>query len=245
MDHSALAGRRVVLTQQRASRLAERLEMHGATVSRVRLTEPGDPSDGGAGLLDALGRLDEFDWLIVTSVNGARAIGSAVANAVAVRLAAVGAATAEALAVLAGRPVDLVPSVQRAEGLLAEFPAESSAILLAQGDLAGPALGDGLRARGHRVTAVEAYATVARPPIGGAVAELRAADAVVIASGSAASALAAAVPTIAAPVVVIGPSTAAAATAAGFAVAAVAASPADDDVVAAVVAALADATGGD
>jgi uroporphyrinogen-III synthase len=245
MDHSVLAGRRVVLTQQRASRLAERLGERGASVSRVRLTERGDPSDGGVGLHEALGRLDEFEWLIVTSVNGARAVGNAVANAVAVRLAAVGAATAETLAELARRPVDLVPSVQRAEGLLAVFPAEPSTILLAQGDLASPALADGLRARGHRVSAVEAYATVARPPHPGAVAELCAADAVVLASGSAASALAAAVPTIAVPLVAIGPSTAAVATAAGFSVAAVAASPADDDVVAAVAAALANATGGD
>jgi uroporphyrinogen-III synthase len=233
---AALDGCRVVLTQQRAGRLADRLREHGAVVDHVALTEPGDPSDGGVGLREALGGLDRFDWLVVTSVNGARAVGEAVGETPGVRLASVGTATAETLARLAGRPVELVPSVQRAEGLLAEFPAEPSAILLAQGDLAGPALADGLRAQGHRVTAVQAYTTVGRPPSEADVAALRAADVVVLASGSAARVIAPIGPV--AQLVAIGPSTARVAGDAGLAIAAVSASPADDDVVAAIAAAL-------
>ena len=233
----ALDRRRVVLTQQRASRLADRLRDRGALVAHVPLTEPGEPTDGGTGLREALGRLEHFAWLVVTSVNGARAVGPAVARAPRVRLAAVGVATAAALEELAGRPADLVPAVQRVAGVLAVFPRGSAAVLVAQGDLASSELTDGLRSLGHRVTAVQAYATVPRPPSEDDIATLRAADAVVLASGSAATALAAVGGVHAAPVA-IGPSTARVAREAGLAVAAVAASPADDDVVAALDAAL-------
>ena len=46
-----------------------------------------------------------------------------------------------------------------AEGLLAEFPPTPARVLLAQADRAGARLADGLRAAGHDVEAVEAYAT--------------------------------------------------------------------------------------
>lgn len=240
---AALVGRRVVLTQQRAGRLAELLQALGANVDRVPLTDVADAHDGGVALADALGRLDRFDWLVVTSVNGARRVGEAARRAPDVRLATVGAATANVLAELAGRPVDLLPAIQRVAGLLEEFPvarpAESpSRVLTAQGDLATSALVDGLRERGHTVTAIEAYRTVPRPLSAEDRQTMRNADAVVLASGSAAGALAG-TDGVSAAVVVIGPVTAAAARDAGLSVAAMAASPGDDDVVAAIVACVA------
>lgn len=237
MDQSELAGRRVVLTQQRASRLAERLEMHGATVDRVPLTDVADPHDSGVALADVLDRLGEFDWLVVTSVNGAQRVGDAARRCTDVRLGSVGAATAAVLAELAGRPVDLVPSVQRVEGLLAEFPTEPSMVLAAQGDLATSALVDGLRQRGHVVTAVEAYRTVPRSLSESELRRLHGADAVVLASGSAAIAFAGAGGAPGA-VVAIGPVTAEAAHEAGLVVAGTAATPADVDVIDAIVAAV-------
>ena len=64
-----------------------------------------------------------FDWLVVTSVNGARPSGAAGGGQPTVRLAAVGRGDRRrARRTLAGRPVDLVPAVERAEGLLAAFP---------------------------------------------------------------------------------------------------------------------------
>ena len=237
MDRSTLAGRRVVLTQQRASRLAERLERHGATVDRVPLTDVADPHDSGFALADALDRLGEFDWLIVTSVNGAQRVGAAARRWTGVRLGSVGAATADVLAELAGRPVDLVPAVQRVEGILAEFPAELSRVLAVQGDLATSALVDGLRQRGHVVTAVEAYRTVPHPLSDGELRTMRGADVIVLASGSAAIALAGAGGAPGA-VVAIGPVTAEAAHEVGLAVASTAASPADLDVIDAIATAL-------
>jgi uroporphyrinogen-III synthase len=232
-----LDGRRIVLTQQRASQLADWLRDHGAVVDHVALTVPGEPADRGVALRDALAVLERFDWLVVTSVNGARAVGQSAAAASRVRLAAVGAATASALEQLAGRAADLVPDVQRVEGLLAAFQPGSSAVLVAQGDLASSSLVEGLRALGHDVTAVEAYSTVARRPSEPEVATLGAADVVVLGSGSAASALAP-IGSVAR-LVAIGPSTARVAADAGLVIAAVSASPAGDDVVAAIAAALA------
>ncbi len=185
MNPSGLAGRRVVVTQQRPAALADRLRAYGATVDHVPLTEIGEPV-GRAALDAALDRLERFDWLVVSSVNGARRVGAAAATAPFVRLAAVGSATAAALAERAGRPVDLVPSVHRVEGLLAELPRGTGEVLVAKGNLAGAELADGLRSLGYTVTSVDAYATVLRRPDAIELELLRTADVVVLASGSAA-----------------------------------------------------------
>jgi uroporphyrinogen-III synthase len=183
-----LAGRRVGVTRPEAGELGARLAALGATVVHVPLIEIGEPTDGGAALRHALQRLDAFDWLVVTSANGARRVGSAAAAHPAVRLAAVGPKTAEALADGAGRPVDLVATVPQAEGLLAEFPRPPARVLLAQADRARPVLADGLASLGHRVESVAAYRTAIRHPPADELVELAGVDAVVLASGSAATA---------------------------------------------------------
>ena len=124
------------------------------------LIEIAEPLDGGAALRRALARLDAFDWLVVTSANGAARVAAGGAAHPDVRLAAVGPATAAALADGAGRPVDLVAAVPQAEGLLAEFPPAPARVLLAQADRARRVLADGLAAAGHEVEAVAAYRTV-------------------------------------------------------------------------------------
>jgi uroporphyrinogen-III synthase/uroporphyrinogen III methyltransferase/synthase len=215
-----LHGRSIAITRPEPGELAAQLAALGATVLHVPLIATLEPADGGEALAAALARLAHFDWLVVTSVNGARAVGAAAAAAPGVRLAAVGPATATVLAELAGRPVDLVPVAARAEGLLEELPHGPARVLLAHADQARPVLAAGLAAAGHDVEAVVAYRTVERPPSDAEVAELAVADAVVLASGSAARAYAAAVGTRVGgepPVVVcIGPVTADAARAAGL-----------------------------
>lgn len=204
-----LAGRRIALTRRAAGALGARLVELGAHVVHVPLIEIADPADGGTGMRRALLRLAAFDWLAVTSVNGAERVGPYVAGHPSVRLAAVGPSTARALAAAAGRPVDLVATVPRVEGLLAEFPRPPVRVLVAQADRAGSALADGLSAAGHQVEAVTAYRTITRRPEPGEVAELATVDAVVFASGSAATgwfeALGATTPAF---VVAVGPSTA-------------------------------------
>ncbi|MBA2360619.1 MAG: uroporphyrinogen-III synthase, partial [Actinobacteria bacterium] len=73
--------------------------------------------------------LDGYDWLVVTSANGAvelarRAVGRPA------RIAAVGDATAAVLRE-AGFDVDLIPARSSQEGLLEELPASPGRVLLA------------------------------------------------------------------------------------------------------------------
>src|SRR6476659_1842345 len=114
---SALAGKRVVVTRERPGELGAMLEARGATVVHVPLIEIQEPTDGGERFRRELAGLRNFDWLVVTSVPGAERVGRAAAETRRTALAAVGSATARVLADLAGRPVDLLPSVQRAETL--------------------------------------------------------------------------------------------------------------------------------
>jgi uroporphyrinogen-III synthase len=223
---SRLDGVRVALTRPDAGELGDRLTALGATVVHVPLIEIGDAADGGAALRAALARLAEFDWLVVTSANGAHRVGAAAREHPALRLAAVGPTSAAALAAGAGRPVDLVPAVARAEGLLAEFPPAPVGILLVQADRARRLLADGLVRVGHRVESVTAYRTVSRRPTPGEIEELRDVDAVVFASGSAVAGWVDAVgPGVPHVVVALGPVTADAARSRGVAVTHVAAAP--------------------
>ena len=242
MVKHVLAGRTVVVTRPSPGTLAARLAAEGATVAHVPLIAIGPPDDGGAALRGALDALGNFDWLVVTSANGAAAVGDAVVRVPDVRLAAVGRATAAALEGRAGRPVDLVPSEANSDGLLAVFPSSPTRVLLAQADRAGERLAVGLRAAGHDVTAVEAYTTRPLAPDAAQLEVLAGADAVVVASGSAVEAWSTAVSSrwsaVAAAVVTIGRRTAVVAAAHDLPVAAVADAPTDDAVVAAVVAAL-------
>jgi uroporphyrinogen-III synthase len=227
-----LAGRRIALTRPEPGALGDRLTTLGAQVVHVPLIAIDDPADGGAALRRALARLRSFDWLVVTSANGARRAGPAARDQPTVRLAAVGRATAGALADAAGRPVDLVPAVERADGLLAAFPAAPSRVLVAQADRASRALADGLSAAGHTVEVVVAYRTVERAPTADESDALATVDAVVLSSGSAASAYASSVGTAARPLIVtIGPVTAGAARRCGLTVAEVAPSPDPDTLV--------------
>jgi uroporphyrinogen III methyltransferase / synthase len=120
--------------------------------------------------LDAmLGRLAGADWLVVTSANGAEALGRRLAATgaaipVGVRVAAVGPATAEALG-RAGIAVDHVPATYRtvaiAEGLGA---VDGRRVVLARADAASRELPDALTDRGAAVEEVVAYRTVEGPP---------------------------------------------------------------------------------
>lgn len=200
------------------------LEEAGAEVVHVPLIRVIDPLDGGAALRAELHRLDRYRWLVVTSAHGAARVGEAASRHPAVRLAAVGTTTAERLARLAGRPVDVVPTIQQARGLsegLGRHAHPGDPILVAQADRADGSFVADLERRGFAVTACTAYRTEPLPPDPDAVAG---ADVLVLASGSAATAWAATSLEHTPPVVVaIGPSTAAVARDAGIEVTDVAA----------------------
>jgi uroporphyrinogen III methyltransferase/synthase len=185
-----------------AQPLAEALERLGAAVSSVPLVRIEPPEDPAA--LECALDGQSFDWVVFTSANAVLVAGRRIAGALGgVRVAAVGPATAET-ARRAGLEPSFVPEVYAAEEIAAGLePVAGLRVLLPQADIAEPGLADELRRRGASVTAVTAYRTVAVEPAPDALEDLRASDAVVLASGSAGPGRAA--------VACIGPKTAAAA----------------------------------
>jgi uroporphyrinogen-III synthase len=160
-----------------------------------------------------------YDWVVVTSVTGARELRRRMVGTPA-RVAAIGRATADAFGA-----ADLVPRVSTQEGLLAELPAPAGRVLFAGAE----------RARRLLVEALDAdfrplYRTLELRPEA-----LPAADLVVLASPSAVRALARISTHV--PVVSIGPQTTAAAHRAGMQVAAEARTHDLEGLVAAVAAA--------
>jgi uroporphyrinogen-III synthase len=121
-------------------------------------------------LADFVGRLESFDWVVVTSAEAVRVLVSDAAErgvdlaTAGVRWAAVGSATARALA-LAGVRSAFRPPEQTAAGLAGSIPIrDGDRVLLPVGDLARDDLASGLTARGAAVTRVTAYRTIVGPP---------------------------------------------------------------------------------
>ncbi len=177
-----LSGRRVVVTrpEEQAEGLCSRLRALGAEpvefpVIAIAPPEPGGPLD------EALARLDSYDWLIFTSVNGVdcfwarlEAVAAGPVRAPAARVAAIGPATAAALRARGVR-VGLMPAEYRAEALLDEIgDVAGQRILLPRADIARPVLADGLRARGAQVDEAPAYRTLPSTPPAAAFDALRA-----------------------------------------------------------------------
>jgi uroporphyrinogen-III synthase len=247
VDDHPLAGIKVVVTRasDQASSLADALQALGAEVVLIPSIAIVDPADGGAALRTALADLDRFDWLVVTSANGAARVASSLPDRGAlgtngVRVAAIGPGTASALADH-GIVADLVPERFVAEALLDAFPRPSGgrgAVLLAQAAGARRVLADGLARAGWQVEVVEAYRTV-HPPIAPDRAELACdADVATFTSASSVGGFMAAIGerTITGAVVCIGPITAEVARSAGLSVDAVADPHTIDGLVDAVVA---------
>lgn len=219
----ALTGRRVVVTRaaEQVDGLAGELQSRGAVpvvVPLIRIVA----HPAGEQLLAELSPAD-FDWLVVSSANGAHAFVGAHGSHAPARVAAVGATTARALAD-AGIAVTLVPARQLAAGLVAEFPDGTGTVLVVQAVDASLELAEGLVAKGWQVTTVAPYCSATAVPSAADQLHALAADAVLFASGSAARAWVAVFGTSAPPLVVaIGPRTAEAAAAAGLKVDTVAA----------------------
>lgn len=218
----SLAGHRVVVTRSsdQAGSLADLLMARGAEPVVVPLVRIEPIVDG----VERLRALDpaSFDWLLVTSPNGAESYAAVHGAATPPRVAAVGATTAAALSDR-GIEVQLVPTEQRADALAAAVPDPVGRALVVQAADAAPTLVDELRARGADVTVVVPYRTVPRQPSAREQLAALSADAVLFASGSAVRSWVAVFGDATPPVVVaMGPQTAAVAAAAGVAVSAVA-----------------------
>jgi uroporphyrinogen-III synthase len=164
------------------------LQIDGVSVPAIAVAEM--PAGGD---LDSVARdLARYQWAVVTSANGARAIVTAVGPSIPVpgapRWAAIGAATRRALD-SAGFEVGFVPSQAVATAIAAELPVgPGDRVLLLRGDLADDELPDALRARRVEVDDVVAYRTVEAPdasrPLVRRAIEAGRVDAVLFTSGS-------------------------------------------------------------
>jgi hydroxymethylbilane synthase len=166
-DASALAGKTLAITRPagQSAELEALLRAHGAepvSCPTIAIEQLADTST----LDSELDELAALDWLLFTSVNAVHAIADRLSARqmrvpAAVLLAAVGVATADALARRI-RPADFVPSLANGQALADELPeVRGKSMLFARGDLASDALSTRLRQRGALVRDVVVYRTVA------------------------------------------------------------------------------------
>lgn len=218
---SSLDGRSVVVTRatHQNEPLRRELERRGARVFELSLIEIVEPADGGAALARETARAGDFDWLVVTSPNGAERVARVLPDVGRTpKIAVVGNSTGRAL----GCETTLTAEPATAAALASMFPDGDGSVLLVQGDLADDTLRADLTAKGWHVTRVEAYRTQASRPGDDAIGVARGADMVLFASGSAVRSWNESVGAPPRCTVVIGPSTAQVARDLGFDVAEIA-----------------------
>jgi uroporphyrinogen-III synthase len=192
IDGLTLAGRRIVITRSEVDNqaLSARLSELGATVIPVPLVVVLPPKDEGHALGLAAARLSKYGWVVLTSVNAVTALRAAMgdgdwpAETVAVPVGPVTAEAARACGMRVAEP----PPTATAEALVEAFPVHpgigNRPVLAPLAELAGPAVVDGLTARGYRVDRVTAYRTAGPQGIELDLTVLVSADAVVFFSPS-------------------------------------------------------------
>jgi uroporphyrinogen-III synthase len=163
-----LAGRHIVVTRPPAQveELACRLEALGARVTPLSAIAI-QPIEDSTRLDEAIRELGTYDWLVLTSANGVRAVAERL-RALGIgwesrrraRIAVIGPATAAELAAL-GVSADIMPEQFIAEAIVEVLGnVAGQRILLLRADIARADLADELRVRGADVDEVPAYRTV-------------------------------------------------------------------------------------
>ncbi len=168
-EQKPLAGCRILVTRARkqAASLSGALRDLGATVVEIPSIEIRPPRSNQP-LDDAIGRLDGYDWLILTSVNGVEALfarmaklghdASALAH---LNICAIGPATRRAIEQHGAR-VKIVPQKYVAESVVRalESRVKGRRVLLVRAKVARDVIPADLRRAGAEVDVVEAYETV-------------------------------------------------------------------------------------
>lgn len=194
-----LAGRQVVVTRSReqAGELTHQLREAGADVLELPLLRI-EPEPAVDFLEDIWGGITSYDWVVFTSVNGVREFFAAyrrrfqdLRNIGGVRVAAIGAATARAVAE-ERLEVEVVPPMANAEALaaaLSQFTSlDNLKVLLVTGNRNRPALREKLEEERAIVDEMAVYRTENVDLAGHPVAQRfreEGADAIVFASSSA------------------------------------------------------------
>jgi len=169
-DTLPLFGRRIVVTRTReqASRLSRELSRLGAEVIEFPTIEIRPCADQSA-LESAIGRLEEFDWIVFTSQNAVQIFfdllnrsGRDSRSLHRNRIAAIGPASAQEIERFCIRP-DLIPDEYVAEGLLSamnEIDLQGKRFLLPCSAGARLTLKEGLESRGAAVERIHIYDAV-------------------------------------------------------------------------------------
>ena len=176
-----MRGWRILVTGPDGAPLASLLAERGANPFAIPMIEI-RPLDAGGELDRVAGTLGEYDWVVVTSVRGVRALFER-RRALGLgpvprgpRWAAVGPATRAALEA-EGVTVQTVSSAGTGVAIARELgPLAGSRVLLPRARIAAPDLPDALARRGAQVADVAAYDTVVGPessraPLAAALAE--------------------------------------------------------------------------
>jgi uroporphyrinogen III methyltransferase/synthase len=174
-DGLPLTGKRILITRAReqAEEFSSLLEDYGAEVIAFPTIEIASPEDWRP-MDQAIKKLDTYDWVIFTSVNGVRLFTQRlkdkevnIAVLAGKKICAIGPRTQRELEKM-GLTVTFVPSEYRAEGVAEGLKArgiQGKKILLPRAREARRILPDALRAAGGVVDEVEAYQTI-RPTQG-------------------------------------------------------------------------------
>jgi uroporphyrinogen-III synthase len=177
-----LIGKRILITRPRkqAEESAAALLAEGAQpilFPVIQITPP----DNYSAFDFALQHLEDFDWLILTSVHGVEAFFQRLATLgikqipPGLHVAAVGSKTAQSLAVY-GALIDYVPDEYLPDAILPGLGKnlQGKRFLFPQSNLARTVLTDQIRSAGGFVTEVIAYRTIASEPDHSEMDELRA-----------------------------------------------------------------------
>ena len=165
----ALRGLRILVgrTRHQASALSSGLKALGADVIEIPFIEIGPPQSYTP-LDSALKKLEEYDWLILTSVNGVDALETRLKKLrispsalKRLKIAAIGPSTRDRIEAL-GLQVAVVPDRYIAESVVESLrdKVEGKRVLLARAKVARDVIPRQLRKMGATVDVVEAYETV-------------------------------------------------------------------------------------
>jgi len=169
-DNRPLSGKRVVVTRAReqSSSLVDLLRDEGAEPIEFPVIRIVAPPDHYKALDDAMGRINEYDWIVFTSANGVRAFwerllqkGRDVRLLHDTGIAAIGAATADALREI-GLVADFVPTVFTGAEIARQLPEVTGAkrVLIPRALEGGDDLPQMLSERGLEVDVIPVYETV-------------------------------------------------------------------------------------
>jgi uroporphyrinogen III methyltransferase/synthase len=151
----------VLRPEQQASQLARLLVAEGAEpvlVPAIRILPP----DDWTAIDRAVERLQAFEWIVFTSVNGVDHFLSRLPDAarLAGKVGAIGPGTKQSL-VARGIEVAWMPRSFTSAALGEQLPGPPAKVLLVRADIATAELEDTLRARGFELERVDAYRTEA------------------------------------------------------------------------------------